>query len=331
VTPQPDDDLVPVSVRLGEVVPPEDPEDWTRPLTWVAAIGMLAGPVVAFAWFAMAPPTSSEPVPATFLVAAVLAGGAAVTGATQQGAARAATATLGAGLFGALVVVILGVAMAGERQVAAASPTLAHAFAAAVAGVVGAIGAAAVAALLASRRAGLGRSIVTASVAIAVAIVVLLVLRPSPPASAAAGDSATCTTRLAGATIAVRYPATWATGDPDGVHYCNWFGDAAIVDDPASASIVLGAAGGGPEPPSPDDVSRDDASVDGYPAIRIEREREEDDGSMTRSVTYDIALGEGGGGPIIVAFTDSGRPGPFEENVRVLERMMELLEITLAP
>ena len=37
-----DEDLVPVSVRLGEVVPPEDPEDWTRPLTWVAALGMLA-------------------------------------------------------------------------------------------------------------------------------------------------------------------------------------------------------------------------------------------------------------------------------------------------
>ena len=56
-----DDDLVPVSVRLGEVVPPEDPEDWTRPLTWVVALGMLAGPAVAFAWFALAPPTSGAP------------------------------------------------------------------------------------------------------------------------------------------------------------------------------------------------------------------------------------------------------------------------------
>ena len=44
-----DDDLVPVSVRLGAVVPPEDPEDWTRPLTWVAALGMLAGPILALA------------------------------------------------------------------------------------------------------------------------------------------------------------------------------------------------------------------------------------------------------------------------------------------
>ena len=72
MTTKPDDDLVPVSVRLGAVVPPEDPEDWTRPLTWVAALGMLAGPIVAFGWFAFAGPTSAEAVPATFLVAAAI-------------------------------------------------------------------------------------------------------------------------------------------------------------------------------------------------------------------------------------------------------------------
>ena len=145
-----DEDLVPVSVRLGQVVPPEDPEDWTRPLTWVAAVGMLAGPIATLAWFIVAPPTQSEAaVPATVAVAMLLAGGAAATGATQQGAARAGTATLGAGLFGALVVVILGVVMAGERQVGSASPTLAHAFAAAVAGLVGAAAAAVAAAVVA--------------------------------------------------------------------------------------------------------------------------------------------------------------------------------------
>ena len=135
----PDDDLVPVSVRLGEVVPPEDPEDWTRPLTWVAALGMLAAPIVTFAWFTAAPPQQAmAPVPLTYLVAAFLAGGAAATGATQIGVARAWTATLAAGLFGALVVIMLGVAMAGERQVAAASPTLGHGIAAAAAGLAGA-------------------------------------------------------------------------------------------------------------------------------------------------------------------------------------------------
>lgn len=134
-----DDDLVPVSVRLGEVVPPEDPEDWTRPLTWVAALGMLAGPFVTLAWFALGPPTQSlQAVPATFLAAVALAGGAALTGATQIGVARAWTATVGAGLFGALVVILLGVAMAGERQVGSASPTLAHAVAAAAGGLAGA-------------------------------------------------------------------------------------------------------------------------------------------------------------------------------------------------
>lgn len=145
-----DDEPVPVSVRLGEVVPPEDPEDWTRPLTWVAALGMLAGPMVTFAWFVLAAPVqSSHAVPATFLAAAAVAGGAALTGATQIGVARAWTGTVGAGLFSALAVILLGVVMAGERQVGIASPTLAHAFAAAVGGIAGA-GAAAVIAMVAA-------------------------------------------------------------------------------------------------------------------------------------------------------------------------------------
>jgi hypothetical protein len=148
-----DDDLVPVSVRLGDVVPPEDPEDWTRPLTWVAALGMLAAPIVTLAWFAVAPPTQSvQAAPATYAVGIALGGGAALTGATQQGIARAATATLGAGLFGALVIIVLGVVLAGERQVGTATPTLAHAFAAGLAGVAGAAVAAVIAAVVAGQR-----------------------------------------------------------------------------------------------------------------------------------------------------------------------------------
>jgi hypothetical protein len=153
-----DSDHVPISVRLGEVVPPEDPEDWTRPLTWVAAFGMLAGPIICLAWFAAAPPTEAwRALPATQLVAIALSAGAAATGATQLGAARAATATLGAGLFGALVIIILGVVMAGERQVGAASPTLAHAFVAAAGGMAGAGFGAMVAAFAARLRSRLVR------------------------------------------------------------------------------------------------------------------------------------------------------------------------------
>lgn len=148
-----DEDAVPISVRLGEVVPPEDPEDWTRPLTWVAALGMLAGPIFALAWFVSAPPTDASVVlPATFIVAIALTAGAAATGATQLGVARAFTATLGAGLFGALVIIMLGVVMAGERQVGAASPTLAHAFAAAASGLAGAAIGSVIAAILAKVR-----------------------------------------------------------------------------------------------------------------------------------------------------------------------------------
>ena len=173
-----DDDLVPISVRLGEVVPPEDPEDWTRPLTWVVAVGMLLAPLTALAWFVIAPPTSTDAaVPATLLVASLLAVGAAVAGATQLSVARAWTTTLGAGLFAALVLVILGVVMAGERQVGAASPTLAHAFAAAVGGLAGSAAAALVAALVAGRMSRPLRALVAAVPgALVAAAVVALVL-----------------------------------------------------------------------------------------------------------------------------------------------------------
>jgi hypothetical protein len=158
--PAPDDgELVPVSVRLGTVVPPEDPEDWTRPLTWVAAAGMLAGPLVALLWFWSAPPgDGGAPLPGTWLIAFGVAAGGAAVGGTQIGRMRAFAGTLSAALFGGVVVVLIGAALAGERQVEAASPTLAHALAAAVAGVAGAAGASLVAPVLAAWRSRLARA-----------------------------------------------------------------------------------------------------------------------------------------------------------------------------
>ncbi|MDQ4035623.1 MAG: hypothetical protein M3153_06800 [Chloroflexota bacterium] len=174
-----DDDLVPISVRLGEVVPPEDPEDWTRPLTWVAALGMLAGPILTLGWFLVAPPAEWRgALPLTYLVGAVLAAGAVATGATQIGSARAGTATLGAGLFGALVTIVLGVVMAGERQVGTASPTLAHAFVASLAGGAGAAAAAIVAAIVARLRSRIVRFATSLAVGIAAAIGLVAVLLP---------------------------------------------------------------------------------------------------------------------------------------------------------
>ena len=153
-----DEDNVPISVRLGEVVPPEDPEDWTRPLTWIAALGMLAGPAVALGWFVVAPPTdASSAHPATYAVAVAIAAGAALTGATQLGVTRAWTATVGAGLFASLATIILGLVMSGERQVGSASPQLAHATAAAAAGVIGSVVAALVVVVSGSRRPRLAR------------------------------------------------------------------------------------------------------------------------------------------------------------------------------
>ena len=176
MTTDPDDGLVPVSVRLGEVVPPEDPEDWTRPLTWVAAAGMLAGPLVALAWFVVAPPTDASPVLWTVVVAVALAGGAALTGATQQGAARAFTATLGAGLFGSLLVVVLGVVFGGERALGSSPPATAQALSAALGGLAGTAAAAVAAGLLA------GRSLaIRYTVPLAIGVVVLLLALEALP------------------------------------------------------------------------------------------------------------------------------------------------------
>ena len=177
MTPPPDDEMVPVSVRLGTVVPPEDPEDWTRPLTWVAAVGMLAAPALALAWFVVGAPTDGgHPVAATWAVALVLVVGAAAAGGTQIGRLRAFTGTLGAGLLAALLVVIAGAITAAERQVGSASPTLAQSVAAAVAGLAGALPAAALGALTARSWPRLRRGSASAAVGLLVTAVVLATL-----------------------------------------------------------------------------------------------------------------------------------------------------------
>ena len=177
---QADDDLVPVSVRLGQVVPPEDPEDWTQPLTWVAAAGMLAAPLVALIWFWLIPPTQPDVLTfGTILLASILALGGVLTGATQQGALRAATATVAAGLFAGLATVIAGLLMAGERQTGTASPTLAQAFGASLAGLAGTIAAAPLAARFSSARRRLPRLLGPGAAAVGVSwLVVSFVFGP---------------------------------------------------------------------------------------------------------------------------------------------------------
>ncbi len=174
MTPPPDDELVPVSVRLGTVVPPEDPEDWSRPLTWVAAAGMLAAPALALAWFGLDPPAdAAHPIAATWTVALVLAVGAAAAGGTQLGRLRAFTGTLGAALLAALLVVVAGAVTAGERQVGSASPPLAHAVAAALAGIGGASPAAALGAFTAGSWSRLRRGIASAALGAVVTLAIL--------------------------------------------------------------------------------------------------------------------------------------------------------------
>ena len=210
-----DDELVPVSVRLGHVVPPEDPEDWTAPLTWVAAAGMLAAPVVTLLWFWLVPPAEfhgGARLPGTILVAAAVALGGVLTGATQQGGLRASTATIAAGLFAGLASVIVGLLMAGERQTGVASPTVAQAFGASLAGLAGTIAAAPLAARFASTRRWLPRLL-------------------GPGAVALGGQ-------LAGCRIALR---RYAGGGPLGTGFGRWRPARRAVLDQQACSRVPAA------------------------------------------------------------------------------------------
>ena len=184
------DDLVPVSVRLGTVVPPEDPEDWTRPLTWVAAIGMLGAPAILIGWYLLAAPTDGvRPLAGTYAVAIALVVGAAAAGGTQLGRARAVAGTLAAGLLGALLIVMVG-AVSGEvvtfcdckpGVVIPAAPTLAHAAAAALAGLAGCLPAALAEGLAARSLSRLRRGVLAGALGALVAAIVLPNLFPAEP------------------------------------------------------------------------------------------------------------------------------------------------------
>jgi hypothetical protein len=167
----------PIEVRLGEVVPPEDAEDWRRPRTWLAALGMIAAPLLAAAWFTFLSPSSpSEPALLTGALAAAVVSGGVLTGATQRGARWAVAATIGAALFAALVTVIIGAISAGERQLVSASPSVVHAFAAAVGGSVGALAAAPLMAVGASARRSAHMALAAAVIGSIVAVVVVRLL-----------------------------------------------------------------------------------------------------------------------------------------------------------
>jgi hypothetical protein len=167
----------PIEVRVGEIVAPEHAGDWRRPRTWVAALGMLAAPLLALAWFTFLPPSSpSEPALFTGALAAAVVSGGVVTGITQRGTRWAVAATVGAALFAALATVIVGAISAGERQVVSASPNVVHAFVAAVGGSTGAAAAAPLMAVAASAPRAGHLAVAAAVIGSMVAVVVVRLL-----------------------------------------------------------------------------------------------------------------------------------------------------------
>jgi hypothetical protein len=104
-----------------------------------------------------------------------LVAGGVLTGSTQQGRLRAFTGTLATGLFAALGTVVIGLLTAGERQVGAFSPTLAHAFAGALVGLAGVVAAAPLAARFARAPRG-ARLLAPASVGIGLTLLAVPLL-----------------------------------------------------------------------------------------------------------------------------------------------------------
>jgi hypothetical protein len=177
---EPGEELVPVSVRLGTVIPPEDPEDWRRPLTWVAAAGMLLAPLLVLVWFLIGPPAqSARPVPATWFIAGALVLGGVLTGTTQLRPAWAAAATLGSALFGALLIVLYAVAVSPEVRAGVFSPAIAQAVSGSAAGLGGALVSATLMPAFTRMRSRVRRGLAPAAIGIAVSAILVRLLLPA--------------------------------------------------------------------------------------------------------------------------------------------------------
>jgi hypothetical protein len=174
------DESVPISVRLGTVVPPEDPEDWRRALTWVAAAGMLLAPALVVLWFVSGPPAeSARPVPATWLIAGAIVVGGVLTGTTQLRPAWAAAATLGSALFAALLIVLYAVAVSPQVRVGAFAPAIAQALSGSAAGLGGALVSATLMPAFSRMRSRVRRGLAPAAIGIAVSAILVRLLLPA--------------------------------------------------------------------------------------------------------------------------------------------------------
>ncbi|MGY1844055.1 AMIN-like domain-containing (lipo)protein [Modestobacter sp. SYSU DS0875] len=141
--------------------------------------------------------------------------------------------------------------------------------------------------------------------------------------------------------FAVSYPEGWAVNSGETAPACTRFAPEAFTVPPGTDER-MGALTASIEPvdvdriaaPDPDrDLQRRETTVDGRPAVRVERESQGRGlwPEGIRSTSYVIGLPDGDDGPRTLVFDTVGLPQfDYARNVGILDRMAETLEITAA-
>ncbi|MGY1751113.1 AMIN-like domain-containing (lipo)protein [Modestobacter sp. SYSU DS0511] len=141
--------------------------------------------------------------------------------------------------------------------------------------------------------------------------------------------------------FAVSYPEGWAVNSGETAPACTRFAPEAFTVPPGTDART-GAITASIEPVDADriaasdpdrDLQRRETTVDGRPAVRVERESQGRGlwPEGTRSTSYVVGLADGDDGPRTLVLDTVGLPQfDYARNVGVLDRMAETLEITAA-
>jgi hypothetical protein len=159
--------------------------------------------------------------------------------------------------------------------------------------------------------------------------------RASADADRLFAASERCESARAGYVVTIPYPGAWATNDAiedEGISRCVWFGpDELDIPDPLTqapegVAITVGGVGGPANFPYVW-ISREETTVAGRPAWRVEEwvPSQDNETRETRQLVYWVSLEAGG--PTLVARTATEDAGNYALNKAVLDRMMAELTI----